>query len=607
MRKIVFVLAFILSWLGNAQNYHDTQGKLEISSSGQATYTLPIALPPSISSVGPTLNLVYASGQNGGIAGQGWNLQGISYIARMATRFDIDGYRDGVDFDDNDKLSLDGQRLLIKTGTYWADGSTYETEVQSNTKIELVGSGATMYFIVTAPDGSRSWYGNYGGMNATDLSAWYIVRYEDTNGNFVLYNYTSDSINNTIYINNIQFSGNTISNPSHLNKVQFNYETSQRIEKGYLKGQTILKNKILKNIVVTTNNATFKQYNISHLTDEQGYQRVSSIQEFNGANEGANPVVFESDVTPNSITVQTYPYNETYIMTSGPELAGDFDGDGRLDFIKDERLYTKLFQGNANASIEFPFGIVKNLTFPASTLSNDKLNVSQSIVKTESTVNSVTFKVYNYDNNLVTLSYSKTISIDNSVPCVDNCDIEETDENGNPIPNPNDNCSTNTRINTSREYLEGDFNGDSISEVLIIGKDYSVAYNYYPPGTDSLGRPIEGGCFPDGTISSNITLAKIVDLNPNAFTADNTSGNCNLSNFSLLEGKKRYALDFNSDGKADILTIEANGTYRVLTVNQLTVSPWINLELLGAGTLDNYTEDRLLLFGDYNGDGKTDI
>jgi hypothetical protein len=73
--KKIFISTFMLitSFLAFSQNtnYHDTQGKLEVSNSGQATYTLPIALPPSIQDVGPTINLVYASGQMGGIAGQG--------------------------------------------------------------------------------------------------------------------------------------------------------------------------------------------------------------------------------------------------------------------------------------------------------------------------------------------------------------------------------------------------------------------------------------------------------------------------------------------------------------------------------------------------------
>ncbi|WP_394759638.1 SpvB/TcaC N-terminal domain-containing protein, partial [Flavobacterium sp.] len=167
--RLLVIMLFLANTLFS-QNFHDTQGKLEISSAGQANYTLPIAMPASIKDVGPIINLVYASGQNGGIVGQGWNINSISNIARISTRQDIDGFRDGVDFDSDDKLSLDGQRLLLKSGTgaYWSDGSQYETEVQSNTKVELKGTGAAMYFIVTSPDGSRAWYGNYGGMNATD-------------------------------------------------------------------------------------------------------------------------------------------------------------------------------------------------------------------------------------------------------------------------------------------------------------------------------------------------------------------------------------------------------------------------------------------------------
>lgn len=82
------LLTFILFVTGTlfSQNFHDTQGKLEISNSGQATYTLPIAMPPSAQDVGPIINLTYASGQMGGVAGQGWNISSISSITRIATR-----------------------------------------------------------------------------------------------------------------------------------------------------------------------------------------------------------------------------------------------------------------------------------------------------------------------------------------------------------------------------------------------------------------------------------------------------------------------------------------------------------------------------------------
>lgn len=130
---ILLILSLTTKLFSQLQTFQDTQGKLEVTSSGQATYTVPIALPPSIQDVGPTINLTYASGQSGGIAGQGWSISGISMISRIASRKDIDGFVDGV-FSGADKLALDGQRLILKTGTYWGAGSTYETETQSNLK-----------------------------------------------------------------------------------------------------------------------------------------------------------------------------------------------------------------------------------------------------------------------------------------------------------------------------------------------------------------------------------------------------------------------------------------------------------------------------------------
>jgi hypothetical protein len=208
MKKYLSILVLLLfSNLIFSQNYHDTQGKLEIANSGQAVYTVPIALPPSLQNFGPTINLTYASGQFGGIVGQGWNLSTISMISRISTNITLDGVVDGVDFDDNDKLALDGQRLIIKTGTYWANGSTYETEIQSNNKVELKLNGANIYFIVTNTDGSRTWYGNYDGTILNDINTYNIARHEDKNGNYIIYNYYKP-FNKGLCLKEIKFSAN---------------------------------------------------------------------------------------------------------------------------------------------------------------------------------------------------------------------------------------------------------------------------------------------------------------------------------------------------------------------------------------------------------------
>lgn len=596
--RISLLLVFITHFFF-AQNYHDTQGKLEISSSGQATYTLPIAMPASISSVGPTINVSYSSGKNDGIAGQGWNVNGISYISRIASRQDIDGFKDGVDFDGNDKLALEGQRLLVKPSyTYWEDGSIYETEVQSNTKIELKGTGASIYFIVTSPDGSRSWYGNYGGMDATDLSAYYIVRYEDAEGNFILYNY-SKPLNKSLCIDTIQFSANINSNTTPLNYIKFNYTTVERTERGYFKGVLMEKAELLNNIKVFTNNALFKEYRITHTADEQlGYQRVTKVQEYNGSGEAANPVVFEYNSSVDSVNEITSSYTDSYNVNDGAQLTGDFDGDGKMDIIEKNILHTNLFAGASN-NIPIPFSAVARQKFAATTLTNNKLNQNQSIVFADETLNSIVFKSHklNTSSNSILLDYSKTISFDNANNYIYGCPADSLQPP--PITPPT--------LKNSNEYLEGDFNGDGLSEVLIFSHPEYDFYGLVAPSS-ATARPIDPNpCVWTHVLSTSYDKVKLVDLNPNVSCLDDTPGNVTFLNpSSILYGKKKFVMDFNSDGKADLLILN-DAAYRIVSFKQLTVSPWVEMEVIGEGVFDNYTEDKPFLFGDYNGDGKPDI
>ncbi|HRB73127.1 MAG TPA: SpvB/TcaC N-terminal domain-containing protein, partial [Flavobacterium sp.] len=149
MRKLLHfaMLLWYYTAFPQQQPFHDTQGKLEISNTGAATYTLPIARPPSLKNTGPLINIVYQSGLFTGIVGQGWNIQGISAISRIPSRIDLDGQRQGIRFTNDDKLALNGQRLLVVSGEYWHIGSVYQTEIQSNLKIELQRSGFGLYFI----------------------------------------------------------------------------------------------------------------------------------------------------------------------------------------------------------------------------------------------------------------------------------------------------------------------------------------------------------------------------------------------------------------------------------------------------------------------------
>ena len=640
MKKYIILLFALFCNQVFSQYFHDTQGKLDISSSGQATFVLPIAMPPSIKDVGPVINLVYSSGQINGIAGQGWNISSISNISRVATRQDIDGYKDGVDFDNNDKLALDGQRLLLKTGTYLGNGSVYETEVQSNTKIEMFVEGTMITFIVTNTDGSRSWYG---GTDASDLNAFYITRFEDTFGNFITYHYNLISPNNipsytiqvpvyrgheiirydtvtiagvnsfnSVTIAEIRFSANTQTNIQPLNKIKFTYKLANSFEEGYLKGNLIKKLDLLSKIEVFTNDNLFKRYELTHTIE----QKLQKLQEFNTAGEAANPILFEYNPKQIGATETINSYTDSFDPTNQPIISGDFDGDGYSDMVTPNKVYTRLFNGAFAQGVNLSFTANKRTTFAATTLNYNgpaslaattKLNQKQSIVNTNESINSVTFNVYNtiYNElypNAFSLNYSKTIQMDNAGHCYDNC----LSSPGNPIATYR--CPTVNYVNQKNEFLEGDFNGDGISEVLIVTKSDYTLYNISPwyPGNQNPYECIQSQS------GDSVSGFRIVDLNPHTPITANTKGNYVLSTEETIllagnGGAKRYLIDFNSDGKTDVLTINSNGSYKVITFSQLLISPWIELEIIGQGTIDEYSTTKQMLIGDYNGDGKPDI
>jgi RHS repeat-associated protein len=590
MKKYLsFLLFFVFSFVYSQSNYQDTQGKLEVSNSGSATYTLPIAMPPSIQDVGPVINLIYSSGQMSGIAGQGWSINSISNISRIATRKDIDGFIDGVDFDDNDKLALDGQRLLLVSGAYWADGSTYQTETQSNTKIELFGTGSSIYFVVTLPDGSRSWYGNYGGVSASDNTAFYITRFEDTNGNYITYKYVKP-YNKSLCIDEIGFSANITSNILPQNKIKFFYRQAKRTENAFIKGIKQEKVEILEKIEVYTNTQLFRSYLLTHVFDVQlGYEKVIKLQESNGANELANATEFEYNTTTSTnLGAEISRSYQTNLDFQNIRFTGDFDGDGRLDFITDDnKLHKKLFDVNLpSAPITLSFDPIGS--FIATTINNNKLNQAQSIVKTFAGNNSSVYYFQNYDfsNNNFVNTYSKQITLNNY---------------------PTNYVAPYCGVS------EGDFNGDGISEIIatFTSQSYSCPiiydpYAYNPP------------CNPEIAITR-----RLINLNPNTSTLDGTEGCINIDNLSFEIIGKWYINDYNGDGKSDILIINQQGnvfdaqtnsfipqtdkSYRVFTFNQLNSAPWVSLEKIGEGVLDSYSTKKVILFGDYNGDGKTDI
>jgi hypothetical protein len=220
----------------------------------------------------PKLELVYNSQSGNGMLGMGWGLSGLSAITRCPRTKASDGVMGSVNFDANDRFCMDGQRLILTTGTvYGAPGTEYRTEMESFSKITANGtagngpasftvktkSGLTMEFgntadsaieAIKAPGAAATW-------PTTTIRVWAQNKVTDVKGNYMTLSYTEDSVNGAYYPKQIDYTGNATSTPAlaPTASVKFVSTAAARLDviMGYQAGALIGSNVRLGNIHTT--------------------------------------------------------------------------------------------------------------------------------------------------------------------------------------------------------------------------------------------------------------------------------------------------------------------------------------------------------------------
>jgi len=233
----------------NAAAFNGTiKGSLGVSPSGAATYTMPISIPPGIAGMAPNLSLVYNSQGGDGLAGQGWELSGLSYIHRCPKTRVEDGHARPIVMNafggaevDSDGICLDGQRLFETA----ANSGVFVPEHPSFDTIQRVVDG----FLVVTKSGERRWYGTTAASrvvgargsldplgapaSGSEVAVWALDKVEDQWGNYYTVHYNSsdtdngsDFIANGVLVKRIDYTGHssgTIQTPT-FNSVTFDYE-----------------------------------------------------------------------------------------------------------------------------------------------------------------------------------------------------------------------------------------------------------------------------------------------------------------------------------------------------------------------------------------------
>ena len=541
-----------------------TGASLDVSSTGALTYSIPVALPPGVNNLVPKVSLAYNSQTGNGIAGWGWNINGISTISRVGTTLANDGFINGVDFQLDDRFALDGERLILASGSYGAPNSVYRTENHSHLKIIAFGTSTNgsnsgpKFFKVFHPDGSIATYRNVikGQTYNNEVAEWVIHQMEDPFGNRIQYHY-HETTSKVIYrIKKIEYAGPTFQSTGHPNVIQFQYKIRKRPETSYVPGRLkSTRAHILSGIEVYTNGKVYRKYHIFHKSLKNGYELIDRVQESNSTGRKLTPIKF------------TYPVETTHDLEGCRKIikvnqnfkskkrviSGDFDGDAHLDFVvydDDDRTYfsnhlkSKGYKQPVRTNTPKKFGSVH-----AATLKTGSNTISQK----QHLLTMVGIKGGKY-------FFRGYLS---------------------------DNQGT-FKSRYYRNYVDQKLvNKPFVAKVLVVG--------------NFLGNGMSSGLFLQRR-SKHVVFA---DFNKEVSSNTNIpfvqSGNL-LTSFNSDTSFVRAA-DYDGDGKDELWHFQNNALH-IYTLNRQ-----LKLSLVVKFTNDEgrLTVDRQILMGDYNGDGKADL
>jgi hypothetical protein len=244
-------------------NTTKTVGAIPIETSvsliGGVTYNVPIACTPGRNGHQPNIGISYNSSGGNGVLGFGWNIAGLSMITRTPQNIYYNGKVEPVQMNTGDVFSLDGMRLLSRSGST----TEFETE-QGDIRVKAVNSGSVVqYFEVSYPNGSTARFGDTG--NSTNRLQYPIRELVDMQGNKIIFNYSL--IDNQYYISTIMYGSNSVSS-TNFGMITFSYLTSRPDPQfSYEKGLRIGQNRLVDKIMTYSSSILLHTYTFTYVTD----------------------------------------------------------------------------------------------------------------------------------------------------------------------------------------------------------------------------------------------------------------------------------------------------------------------------------------------------
>ncbi|MGC9344466.1 MAG: FG-GAP-like repeat-containing protein, partial [Bacteroidales bacterium] len=595
----------ISNLVGNDGMVGAIPGSFSVSPSGAAVYSIPIQCPEGINGMTPGVSLVYNSQAGNGVAGYGWNIGGISSIMRTPKSIYHDDIIEGIQWDTLFPLALDGSRLIHDE----SNTSYILYKIENNPRAKVYhynyDDPESTYFIVYPGNGSKFTYQQTYTMseiidyelnrriNGTDTFdiitndttkysiGWYLSEVADPFGNKINYNYSStedmevlvnDETTDTIeditfyhyqsiidyHTNDFRISSIDYGNGTNLfYSIDFEYETRSDTILGYIAGVRNRDEKRLKQIDITYDETdVIRSYKLNYSYDLYSY--LESVELEGENNTKLNKTVFERDdysYSANDHYDGKFQIPECdssliingYTKNSKKVFPGYFNDDNLSDFL----VVYEYEKNNIKYYYSYVYFNDGNID------ENTTLSVAYEVDPLEYPSNISTGKIFvnDMDNDGVSELY---VQLKDS--CVsNNCRfyyiaLEYNESQGTFVENSSKDIENYGRAEWVDAFA-GDFDGDGETEVLLLDQDYNYENS---SGFESLDTPDFG-----------------------------TSLEVNL-------------LDFNGNGKPDILLKKSNQTEIYEYSNRYN-------EFVRWVILYEVESTDLIVPGDYNGDGNSDL
>jgi RHS repeat-associated protein len=341
-------------------------GELSVSPTGAAMYKVPISLPPGIAGMVPNLALVYSSQGGNGIAGQGWDLTGLSIVHLCPKTRSEDGLAQPVTLSDviigdgGDGICLDGKRLFDRGAKADGTGRLFELELTDFSEITLSSDGSM--FTVVTKSGETRYYGmddtgrvrvpGFFGSNppadGKTTAIWLLQKVVDVWGNYydIQYNYGGKGFDTSgIIVTQIAYTGRLAGSASDdkagavptFQSIKFVYEDRSDVRIGRFRSTTLPRNQRLTRIITDIGFYKldyFQPAATPTVDDKMLPSRLQQIEYIPFTGDPVRPLTFDWDAGGYD-WVERPDFKLPDTVTPGTWFM-DLDGDGRLDMVSSQ-------------------------------------------------------------------------------------------------------------------------------------------------------------------------------------------------------------------------------------------------------------------------------